>query len=275
MPTPAEKVKIVDPVWDRMRREAKDMAASEPVPASFIFATVLNHDRLEEVLSFHLARKLSSAEVSAMVLREVFEDAFEADPSIIDAFRADTMAVFDRDPACDAYLQPLLFFKGFNSIQAHRIAHWLWNEDRKAMALFIQSRVSELYGVDIHPAARIGKAIMMDHATGVVVGETAVIGDDVSMLHGVTLGGTGKTNGDRHPKVGRGVLLGADSKVIGNITIGDCARVASGSVVLADVPANCTVAGVPAKVVGCAGCPEPSRAMNQIIEDKDEDTDGA
>lgn len=270
MSKPAESVKVVDPVWDRMRREAKEMADQEPVLASFIFATVLNHDALAEVLSFHLARKLASAEVSAMVLREVFEDAYEADPSIIDAFRADTVAVYDRDPACDSYLQPLLFFKGFNSLQAHRLAHWLWTQDRRAMALFIQSRVSELFAVDIHPAARVGKAIMMDHATGIVIGETAVVGDDVSMLHGVNLGGTGKEGGDRHPKIGRGVLLGADSKILGNLKIGDCARVGAGSVVLADVPANCTVAGVPAKVVGCAGCDEPSRAMNQIIENEED-----
>ncbi|MCE8000106.1 MAG: serine O-acetyltransferase [Rhodobiaceae bacterium] len=274
MSKPIENVKLVDPVWDRMRNEARDMAAAEPVLASFIFATVLNHDALPEVLSFHLARKLANAEVSAMVLREVFEDAYEADPSIIEAFRADTVAVFDRDPACDSYLQPLLFFKGFNSLQAHRIAHWLWTQDRKPMALFIQSRVSELFAVDIHPAAKFGKAIMMDHATGVVIGETAVVGDDVSMLHGVNLGGTGKETGDRHPKVGRGVLLGADCKVLGNLTIGDCARVGAGSVVLADVPANCTVAGVPAKVVGCAGCDEPSRAMNQIIEENGKDGEG-
>lgn len=274
MSKPVERVKIVDPVWDRMRCEASEMASQEPVLASSIYATVLNHDTLEEVLSFHLARKLANAEVTAMGLREVFEDAYEADPSIIDAFRADTAAVFDRDPACDSYLQPLLFFKGFNSLQAQRLSHWLWHQGRRPMALFIQSRVSELFAVDIHPAAKFGKAIMMDHATGVVIGETAVIGDDVSLLHGVNLGGTGKETGDRHPKVGRGVLLGADCKILGNLTIGECARVGAGSVVLADVPPNCTVAGVPAKVVGCAGCDEPSRAMNQIIEEEGKEGDG-
>ncbi|MBN4051771.1 serine O-acetyltransferase [Parvibaculum lavamentivorans] len=274
MSKPIEAVKAIDPVWDRMRREASEMAAQEPVLASSIFATILNHDSLEEVLSFHLARKLANVEVTAMGLREVFVDAYEADPEIIEAFRADIVAVFDRDPACDSYLQPLLFFKGFNSLQAHRLAHWLWLQNRRPMALFIQSRVSELFAVDIHPAATFGKAIMMDHATGVVIGETAVVGDDVSLLHGVNLGGTGKETGDRHPKVGRGVLLGADSKILGNITIGECARVGAGSVVLKDVPANCTVAGVPAKVIGCAGCDEPSRAMNQIIEEDGEDGGG-
>ncbi|PCJ71727.1 MAG: serine O-acetyltransferase [Rhodobiaceae bacterium] len=274
MSKPIEAVKAIDPVWDRMRREASEMAAHEPVLASSIFATILNHDSLEEVLSFHLARKLANVEVTAMGLREVFEDAYEAEPGIIDAFRADIVAVFDRDPACDSYLQPLLFFKGFNSLQAHRLAHWLWGQNRRPMALFIQSRVSELFAVDIHPAAKFGKAIMMDHGTGVVIGETAVVGDDVSLLHGVNLGGTGKETGDRHPKVGRGVLLGADSKILGNITIGECARVGAGSVVLRDVPANCTVAGVPAKVIGCAGCDEPSRAMNQIIEEDGEDGGG-
>lgn len=274
MSKPIESVKSVDPAWEHMQSEARDMARKEPVLGGLIYATLLNHDSLSEALSFHLARKLASAEVSTMALREVFEEAYEADESILEAFRADLAAVYDRDPACFSIIQPFLFFKGFNALQSHRIAHWLWNEDRKPMALFIQSRVSELWGVDIHPAAKFGKAIMIDHATGVVIGETAVVGDDVSMLHGVNLGGTGKESGDRHPKVGRGVLLGADCKILGNIKIGDCARVGGGSVVLHEVPANCTVAGVPAKVVGCAGCAEPSRSMNQIIDDEQEDGGG-
>lgn len=269
MSRPIEQVESCDPIWQRLQEEAREMAASEPVLASYIYGTVLNHDSFDEMLSFHVARKLSSEEVSAMVLREVFEDVLKANPDIAAACRADMSAVFDRDPACHAYIQPLLFFKGFNAIQAHRFAHDLWSSGRKAMALFIQSRVSELFAVDIHPAARFGRGIMMDHATGVVIGETAVVGDDVSMLHGVNLGGTGKESGDRHPKVGNGVLLGADAKILGNLTIGDCARVGAGSVVLQDVPANCTVAGIPAKVVGCAGCERPSRAMDHVIREED------
>lgn len=264
-----ENIKSVDPVWDRLCDEAREIAAQEPVMSSYVYSTVLNHDSFDEMMSFHLARKLANEDLNAMVLREVFEDAFNADPEISNSVRADLVAVFDRDPACLSYIQPLLFFKGFNAVQSHRLAHWLWQEKRATMAFYIQSRVSELFAVDIHPAAVLGKGLMMDHATGVVIGETAVVGNDVSMLHGVNLGGTGKVDGDRHPKVGNGVLLGADSKILGNLIIGDCARVGAGSVVLADVPPNCTVAGVPAKVVGCAGCDQPARAMDHMIRDAD------
>jgi len=200
-----------------------------------------------------------------MSLREVAEEAYEADPSIVEAAEADLKAVFERDPACKGYVQPFLFFKGFLSLQSHRVSHWLWNEGRESMAFYLQSRVSELFQVDIHPAAVIGKGAFFDHGTGIVIGETAVIGDDVSMLQGVTLGGTGAERGDRHPKIGKGVLLGAGAKVLGNITIGDYAKVASGSVVLKPVPAGCTAAGVPARLVNCPTCEEPARSMDHTL----------
>jgi len=259
----ASQVAQCDPVWSKVREEAVALAESEPILASFVHATVLNHERLEEVLSFHLAQKLSNQDVPAMLLRQVFDRAMQRDGEIAAASRADMAAVYDRDPACSGYLEPLLFFKGFHSLQAYRVAHWLWREGRRAMALHVQNRSAEVFGVDIHPAARIGRGIMIDHGTGVVIGETAVVENDVSMLQGVTLGGTGKETGDRHPKVRRGAMLGAGAKILGNIEIGECVRVGAGSVVLRDVPPRCTVAGVPAKIVGSAGCDQPARQMDQ------------
>jgi serine O-acetyltransferase len=193
------------------------------------------------------------------------------DSSLGQAVRADLSAVFERDPACNAYIEAFLYFKGFHAIQCYRVGHWLWTQNRQPMALFFQSRISELFDVDIHPAARLGRGIMIDHATGVVIGETAVVEDDVSMLHGVTLGGTGKETGDRHPKIRRGVLLSMGAKVLGNIEIGEYSRVGAGSVVLKSVPAGCTAVGVPAKLVNCAGSKNPSQDMNQVIEEVDFD----
>lgn len=181
------------------------------------------------------------------------------------AARADIVAVYDRDPACDRFILPMLYFKGFRAIRAYRVANWLWRTDRRDMARFFQMRCSEVFGVDIHPAARIGKGIMIDHAHSIVIGETAVVGDNVSMLHSVTLGGTGKEEEDRHPKIGDGVLIGAGAKVLGNIKVGHCSRIAAGSVVLQEVPPCKTVAGVPAKIVGEAGCDQPSVAMDQLL----------
>ncbi len=268
MPETVRKFADVDPVWARLRDEALEMAQREPILASLLHATVLNHERFEQALSYQIAQKLGSVEVRAMLLRQVFDAAYAKDPDIGAAVRADVVAVFERDPACNSYLQPLLYFKGFHSLIGYRVAHWLWNEGRKPMALYLQSRISEMFGVDIHPAARIGRGIMIDHATGVVVGETAVVEDDVSMLHHVTLGGTGKETGDRHPKIRKGALISVGAKVLGNIEVGECARVAAGAVVLNDVPANCTVAGVPAKVVGCAGSEHPSHEMVQRWTDE-------
>jgi serine O-acetyltransferase len=268
----AKRLKAVDagaapPVWAALRNEAQHAAAQEPSLASLLNAVVLRHQRLSSALSYQLARKLSDQELRAMSLRELAEEAYASDPSIIVKAEADLQAVFERDPACKGYLQPFLFFKGFQALQTYRVAHWLWLAGREAIAFYLQSRMSELFQVDINPAAQIGAGAFIDHGTGIVIGETAVVGEDVSILQGVTLGGTGSERGDRHPKIGRGVLLGAGAKVLGNITVGDFAKIASGSVVLKPVPSNCTAAGVPARLVNCKTCPEPSRSMDQTLGD--------
>ena len=257
----------VDPVWSRVRAEAEEIARTEPLMASMVHSGVLYHTTLDSVLSFRLAQKLASAEMSELILREILDEAYLDDPELVAAARADMLATFDRDPACLRLIQPLLFFKGFQALQAHRMAHYLWMHGRKDMAYFIQMRTSEAFGVDIHPGARIGRGLMMDHAHSIVIGETAVVGDNVSMLHSVTLGGTGKEDDDRHPKIGDGVLIGAGAAILGNIKVGNCSRIASGSVVLQEVPPCKTVAGVPAKIVGEAGCAEPSRSMDQLLSD--------
>lgn len=267
MSMPAERFALCDPIWSALRAQAQELSEKEPALASLAHATILNHEQLEDALSYHLARKIGSEEVSAMLAREIFDKALEADPQIGEAVRADLSAVFERDPACHSYVQAFLFFKGFHALQCHRIAHWLWLQGRSTFAYFLQSRVSQLFAVDIHPGAHMGRGIMMDHATGIVIGETAVVEDDVSMLHGVTLGGTGKEKGDRHPKIRRGVLLSAGATVLGNIEVGENSRVGAGSVVIQSVPPNCTVAGVPARIIGCAGSDRPSQTMDQRIEE--------
>ena len=253
------------PVWAALRNEAYAAARSEAALASLLAAVILNHDNLGDALSYQIARKLSDQELRGMTLRDICEEAYEKDPALVEFAEADLKAVFERDPACRGYVQPFLFFKGYLSLQTHRVAHWLWGQGRETLALYLQSRTSELFQVDIHPATRIGRGIFIDHGTGIVIGETAVVGDDVSMLHGVTLGGTGAERGDRHPKIGKGVLLGAGAKVLGNIEIGACAKIAAGSVVLEPVPAGCTAAGVPARIIGCVDVPEPAMEMDQRI----------
>ena len=255
----------VDPVWSRIQEDARAAILSEPLIGGMVHATVLHHNSLESALGYRFAFKLSSSEMSGQILREIADEAYAADPSLGEAARADIVAVYERDPACHSLLQPLLYFKGYQAIQAYRIGHWLWTEGRKDLAHFIQARVSEIFGIDIHPNARIGRGLMIDHAHSIVIGETAVVGDNVSMLHSVTLGGTGKEEEDRHPKIGDGVLIGAGAKVLGNIRIGNCSRIAAGSVVLHEVPPCKTVAGVPAKIVGEAGCDQPSLSMDQIL----------
>lgn len=257
----------VDPVWARVRAEAEEVVRREPELATFIYSTILHHDTLEAAVIHRVTECLHHADVSGEMIRHSYADALEAEPAIGDMFRADIAATVDRDPATDRFLEPVLYYKGFHAIVAYRLAHWLFGKGRKDFAYYLQSRSSAVFQCDIHPAARIGRGIFLDHATGLVVGETAVIEDDVSMLHSVTLGGTGKQDGDRHPKIRRGVLIGAGAKILGNIEVGRCARVAAGSVVVKSVPNNVTVAGVPAKVVGEAGCPEPSRAMDQMLYD--------
>ncbi|ESR25149.1 serine O-acetyltransferase [Lutibaculum baratangense] len=261
----------LDPVWARIRAEAQDASLVEPALSAFLLDSILSHNTLEAAVGHRVASRLDHEAVGSHIIAHAFAEAIADQPDIAEAVRADIAAVLDRDPACHRALEPVLYFKGFHAIQSHRLAHWLWASGRRDFALYLQSRASSVFGVDIHPAARIGRGIMFDHATGIVVGETATIGDNVSMLHGVTLGGNGKEEGDRHPKVQRGVLIGAGAKILGNLSIGCCSRVAAGSVVLSDVPADTTVAGVPARVVGKAGCSEPARSMNHLIEGQSPD----
>src|SRR5579872_98528 len=258
----------VDPVWARVRREAEDVVKREPELASFIFSTILHHETLEAAVIYRLAERLDHAAISAGLIRQAYVDALKDTPSIAEDFRADLVATVDRDPATRRVIEPVLYYKGFHAIETDRLAHWLWNKGRRDFALYLQSRASSIFQCDIHPAARVGRGIFLDHATGLVIGETAVVEDDVSLLHDVTLGGTGKEAGDRHPKIRYGVMIGAGAKILGNIEVGHCARIAAGSVVTKPVPNNVTVAGVPAKVIGVAGCPEPARTMDQMFNDE-------
>ncbi|MCF2524201.1 serine O-acetyltransferase [Bradyrhizobium sp. G127] len=262
---PKAALSTVDPVWTRIRDEAEEIVQREPELATFIYSTVLHHTRLEDAVVHRIAERLDHSALSGDLIRQAYLEAIRLDPDFGNAFRADLVAVFDRDPATSRFIDPLLYFKGFHAIQAHRLAHWLINNGRKDFAYYIQSRASAEFQTDINPNAKIGRGIFLDHATGLVVGETAVIEDNVSILHGVTLGGTGKENEDRHPKIRYGVMIGAGAKILGNIEVGHCARIAAGSVVVKPVPNNVTVAGVPAKIVGEAGCAEPSRTMNQML----------
>jgi serine O-acetyltransferase len=250
--------------WSLMREEAAAKCLEEPILGSYFHATVLNHRTFGAALSFRLASKLENPMLPTMLIRDVISEALDDDPAILRAAALDVIAAFTRDPACPDLSTPFLFFKGFHALQAHRTAHWLWGRERRSLAQLFQNQISASLGVDIHPAARVGSGLMLDHATGIVVGETAVIEDDVSILHSVTLGGTGKQSGDRHPKIRRGVLLAAGCKVIGNIEVGAGAKVGAGSVVLEDVPPGATVAGVPARIVGHAGS-LPAHEMDQRL----------
>ena len=263
------KIQSYDPIWTEIRNEAEAAMAAEPALGSFIFATVLSHERLEDAVSHRLSQRLNHSDVDAGLIARTFQQVLEDNPDLGGCFRADLAAVYDRDPACTRYLEPLLYFKGFHALATHRFAHHLWLSGRRDFALYLQSQSSRIFAVDIHPAAQFGKGIMLDHATALVVGETAVVGDNCSFLHAVTLGGSGKESGDRHPKIGDNVLIGAGAKVLGNIRVGRCSRIAAGSVVLNEVPDNTTVAGVPAKVIGPAGCPEPARSMEQGLKPDD------
>jgi serine O-acetyltransferase len=255
----------IDPVWDRLQSEAQEAVRVEPALGGFIYSAVLAHDSFEEALIHRLAQRLGNADLASDAVVGAFRDALKEEPGIGHCARADLTATFDRDPACHRYLDPLLYFKGYQALQSHRMAHRLWHMGRKDFAYYLQSRTSMISTLDIHPAAKIGKGIMIDHGHDIVIGETCVIEDNVSIMQGVTLGGTGKEEGDRHPKIRHGVLIGAGAKVLGNIEIGHCSRVAACSVVLKDVPANVTVAGVPAKEVGYAGCEEPARSMDHHV----------
>jgi serine O-acetyltransferase len=254
-----------DPIFARLRAEAEEAVCREPDIAAVIFKSILNHDSLEAAVIHRVAGRLGRRALPGDLIEQTYCEVITADPSIAEAFRADIAAVVDRDPACTRLIEPVLYFKGFHAIETHRLAHALWSAGRQDFALYLQSLSSEVFQTDIHPAAKIGKGIFLDHATGLVVGATAVIGDNVSILQDVTLGGTGKERGDRHPKINQGVMIGAGAKILGNIEIGRCSRIAAGSVVLDSVPNNKTVAGVPARIVGDAGCAEPSRVMDQLL----------
>ncbi len=254
-----------DPIWLALRSEAEAAMAAEPALTGFIYATVVNHETLEDSICHRIAQRLGHADVDAGLIAQMFRDVILSQPDLGRAIRADLSAVLERDPACTRYLEPLLYFKGFHALVTYRFAHELWRQGRKDFAFYLQSQASRLFAVDIHPAARLGKGLMFDHATGVVIGETATVGDNCSLLHGVTLGGSGKQTGDRHPKIGSCVLIGAGAKVLGNIHVGNSSRIAAGSVVLQDVPPHVTVAGIPARIVGPAGTLEPGRTMDQTF----------
>ncbi|HEX2939493.1 MAG TPA: serine O-acetyltransferase [Rhodopila sp.] len=264
---PDQAASITDALWARLRKEAEEACAREPHIAPLFYDAILNQPDFETAVFHRVATRLKNDVIALPLLLQAFDRASAEDGCIIEAIKADIVAVLERDPACNRLVEPLLYFKGFHALQAHRLSHWLWHHNERDFALYLQSRMSEVFQTDIHPAATFGRGIFLDHATGLVVGETAVIGDDVSMLHNVTLGGTGKQPGDRHPKIRRGVVIGAAAKVLGNIEVGEHARIAAGSVVLKPVPAHATVAGVPAKVMYIAARDEPARSMDQTLSD--------
>jgi serine O-acetyltransferase len=259
-----------DPIWQSVLREARAIVEAEPALARFITGAILDHNGLEQAIAHIIGQRLEDTTLDANAIAHAFQEACGDDPSIGEAMRADIAAVCERDPACQRTIEPVLYFKGFHALQTYRLAHWMWNKGRKDFALWLQRQSSEVFQTDINPAARIGKGILLDHATGLVIGSTAIVGDNVSILHGVTLGGTGKETGDRHPKIGSGVLIGAGAKILGNITIGARSKVAAGSVVLRPVPENSTVVGVPAKIIGTARSSAPVRNMDQMLSDNAE-----
>lgn len=255
----------IDPVWQKVRQEADKAVEGDKTITAFIYNSILSHNSLEDALCYNLAQRLDHSDVDKNVLNRTFSEIIKNDDELRQTLRIDLAAVFERDPACNRLIEPLLYFKGFHALQTYRFAHKLWHQGAKDLALYLQSQSSRIFSVDIHPKAKIGNGIMLDHANGLVIGETAEVGDYTSILHNVTLGGSGKESGNRHPKIGSSVMIGAGAKILGNISVGCCARIAAGSVVLSDVPSETTVAGVPAKVVGSAGCDEPSRYMDQLL----------
>jgi serine O-acetyltransferase len=256
-----------DQLWTRLRNEAEDAFLRAPALAPLFLDSVINQPSFEAALAHRVASRLKNDVISLPLIVQAFQRALAADPSIAIAVRTDLAAIFERDPACERFIEPFLYFKGFHAIQAHRLTHWLWGNGERDFSLYLQSRASEVFQTDIHPAAKFGKGIFLDHATGLVVGETAVVGDDVSMLQNVTLGGTGKEAGDRHPKISSGVMIGAGAKILGRIVVGENARVAAGSVVLRSVPPHATVAGVPARIVRTETPEHPSQTMDQVLRD--------
>lgn len=255
-----------DPIWHAVYKAAIAVAKGEPALSGLVHASIINQSGFEQALSYILAQKLGTADVPSPQLKLIFDSILAEEPEIGAAARTDLTAVYDRDPACGSPFEALFFFKGYHSIQVYRLAHALLNHDRRALALYLQSQAAAVFGIDINPAARLGCDIMIDHGTGVVIGETAVVADSVSILQGVTLGGTGKEAGDRHPKIGEGVMIGAGARVLGNITIGARAKIGAGSVVLHDVPADSTAAGVPARIVAKRANRVPAHEMDQSFD---------
>jgi len=258
-------------LWMRLRQEAEQAVTQEPMLAPLFFESVINQPSFDEAVFHRIGTRLKNDTVPRCLLVTIFRRAVTLDPGIGIALREDIAAVMERDPACDRFLEPFLYFKGYHAIQTHRMAHWLWTSGHRDFALYLQSRSSDVFQTDIHPAARFGRGVFLDHATGLVVGATAIVDDDVSILQNVTLGGTGKETGDRHPKIRTGVMIGVGAKVLGNIEVGARARIAAGSVVLRDVPPNVTVAGVPARQVGTVNPAEPAQAMDQILRSLSEE----
>jgi len=267
--TSLNKLPGIDPIWDNIKEEAQDASDADLAITRYMYSLILGNKSLEKVLSLHLSKLLETAHLEDRLIEELFDDFYNSHKDIKQIIRSDIAAVFDRDPACHRYIEPVLYFKGFQALQVHRLAHWLWNDGRKDLAYYLQSVSSRIFSVDIHPAAKFGRGIFIDHATGIVIGETAEIDDNVSILHDVTLGGTGKKCGDRHPKVKSGVLIGAGAKILGNINIGSSARIAAGSVVLHDVPNGTTVAGVPAKVIANNDKDYPAQNMDHLLPSHD------
>lgn len=257
---------MLNQIWETITREAREAIAQEPFLEGFLTMTIIKHASLCDAVSHYLSERLENDFLSRNELQTIFLEATERSPVIRQAITDDLQAIRERDPASRGYLSPFLHYKGYHALESYRVAHWLWEENRPHMALLLQSLISRKYAVDIHPGARIGKRIFIDHATGIVIGETAVVGDDVSMLHEVTLGGTGKATGDRHPKIGNGVLIGAGAKILGNISVGEGAKIGAGSVVLSDIPPHTTVVGIPARVVGTPRDSLPSLEMDQTLE---------
>lgn len=255
--------------WKQLCAEAVDAAERDPVLARTMNAAVLYHASFGQALAHRIALKLGSHDLDQDGLLPIICQAFVGDPAILAAAAADLAAVRDRDASISEFLTPFLYFKGFLALQGQRVSHRLWNTGRIHLARHMQSRISEVLGVDIHPAATIGKGVMLDHGSGLVIGETAVVEDDVSILQNVTLGGTGKETGDRHPKIRRGVLIGAGAKILGNIEVGVGAKVGAGSVVVGNVPPFTSVVGVPARPVGRPHTALPGITMNQSMPDFD------
>lgn len=255
----------VDELWRRIYAEGELAIKHDHTLSSFIYAAILKHKNLQMAVINRLSDRLYHDDLDRDVLQQTFIEAAKTIENFNEILSEDIAAVFELDPACNRIMEVLLYLKGFHALQSHRLAHVLWQQGRKDFAYYMQSRSSSVFQTDIHPAAQIGKGIFLDHATGLVIGETAIVEDHVSILHSVTLGGTGKIGGDRHPKIRSGVLIGAGAKILGNIEVGAGSKIASGSVVLKDVPAGVSVAGVPARIIGKAGCVEPARNMDQTL----------